>query len=102
MTDPNESAFPAQELNGQGCPRSALAWGLSKREYFAAIAMQGLLAAGYRSRDMGLACCDGGTEDQPCGCHGAHLWEDLEPQDYAEQSKKMADALIAELNKVLP
>lgn len=40
MDNGNESAFPSQELDGSGMPRTALQWGLTKREYFAAHAPQ--------------------------------------------------------------
>lgn len=41
MTDPDANAFPIFEANGRYNPLEA---GLTKREYFAAMAMQGLLA----------------------------------------------------------
>jgi hypothetical protein len=44
MTKPDDSAFPAQPLGTDGLPVNELATGLTKREYFAAMAMQGLLA----------------------------------------------------------
>lgn len=45
--NPDESAFPSQELN-PGASQTPLSWGLTKREYFAAVALQGLLAGGPR------------------------------------------------------
>lgn len=38
------SAFPFQESDASGQPRTGPEWGLTKREYFAAMAMQGLAA----------------------------------------------------------
>lgn len=42
MTNGNESAFPAQQFTGS-------TKGLTKREYFAAMTMQGLCASPYSS-----------------------------------------------------
>lgn len=61
-TDPNESAF----CNGYEDP------GLTKREHFAGLAMQGLVAG------------DDGTSTAEC---------------FASDAVKIADYLIAELNK---
>ena len=41
VTNPNDTAFPDQHLIGQG---------LTKREFFAAIALQGLLAKRFAPR----------------------------------------------------
>lgn len=68
--DPNDSAFA---FEGE----TRMQMGLTKREYFAAMAMQGLLAH---------------------NC--AHFKdEDLHEPGVAKRSLKLADALIAELNK---
>jgi hypothetical protein len=37
-----QTAFPSQELDAMGMPRAAMNYGLSKRELFAAMAMQAL------------------------------------------------------------
>lgn len=42
MSEANKPAFPVSELPKQYQPK--LEWGLTKREYFAAMALQGLLA----------------------------------------------------------
>ncbi len=46
--NPDDSAFPKPADD-----ESAYQWGLDKREFFAAIALQGLLAAGRQSRKIG-------------------------------------------------
>jgi hypothetical protein len=64
MTDPKDCAYPADiKTHTHG--------GLTKREYFAAMALQGLAA-------------------------GAHLFP---PEILSRNAVKMADALIKELNK---
>jgi hypothetical protein len=40
-----QTAFPSQELDAMGMPRAAMNYGLSKRELFAAMAMQGILSS---------------------------------------------------------
>ena len=42
MDNGNESAYPSQRLDVSGTPREDLQRGLTKREYFAAMAMQGM------------------------------------------------------------
>jgi hypothetical protein len=55
MSKANQSIFPTQEFGESGRPISDLSGGLTKREYLAAMAMQGILAKdGYRERH-GLA-----------------------------------------------
>jgi hypothetical protein len=66
MVDPNASAFPFKGIGS----------GLTKREYFAAMAMQGILA--------NAALLESET--------GRHL-------DHQRIAVKSADALIAELNR---
>ena len=66
MTNPNEPVYPIQDCNLQFIP------GLTKREYFAAMSMQGLCADPQRS--------------------GKH-------EHYAEDAVRFADALIEALNK---
>ena len=72
--NPNDPAFMVIGTYAEGS--NALPTGLSKREYFAAMAMQGLLAS---FPDQGL---DG-----------------LNCKRYAIAMVEMADALIAELSK---
>lgn len=71
MKTPNDQAFPC--FNGDQFTPTL---GLTKREYFAAMAMQGLLAHN----------CDHFKDS------------DLEKEGVANRSVQMADALIAELN----
>jgi hypothetical protein len=68
MSNPNHSAFPLACNYGAG---DEVTYGLNKREYFAAMAMQGLLA-------------DGAVDMAPA---------------LASLSVKYADALLAELAK---
>lgn len=75
MTKPNESAYPHLDESCQRVDETEHAPGLTKREYFAAMAMQGLLVGAS------------------VGCAGS------EPEDIARDACKTADALIAELNK---
>lgn len=71
MSNGNESAFPTAD-SGQGSDFEYGDPGLTKREYFAVMAMQGLLAS-----------------DIPVGME----------REAAQWSVKQADALIAELEK---
>jgi len=73
MTQPNDSAFPVQIMEGIN-----YAHGLSIREYYAGMAMQGLLA-------------NATTDPEGLGANQA--------KSYASDAVYMADALIAELNK---
>jgi len=68
MTDPNDPAFNAYSTD------HLRVIGLTKREYFAAMAMCGALA-------------------------NTHMSIDSHPSIYAVKSVAFADALIAELNK---
>ena len=45
MNNADMPVHPTQSLDRQGLPEYPMAWGLTKREYFAAMAMQGLLAS---------------------------------------------------------
>lgn len=47
MTDPNEPAFPVESGATNGAPYA----GLTKREYFAAAALAGLVADGIPKQD---------------------------------------------------
>lgn len=71
MTDKDQAAFPLFAYVDKD--DHSFAEGLTKREYFAAMAMQGFCAAQARPLDR--------------------------PQDLAELCVKHADALINELNK---
>lgn len=73
-TNANTSAFPCQELNGQGSPITSMEFGLTKRELFAAMAMQGICANSIP---------------------GSHH----QPQNTARDAIAQADALLAELAK---
>lgn len=42
----SEPAVPFQALNTDAAPMLGVAWGLSKREVFAALALQGIIASG--------------------------------------------------------
>lgn len=82
MTGPNDSAHPTIETElyydrsaAKYYPNVSSTGGLTKRELFAAMAMQGMLA------------------DHTC---------DAEPDAFAEVAVNHADALIAELNKEAP
>ena len=70
-TDPDYSAFP---INTEGDLYHEGQFGLSKREYFAAMALQGL-----------------------CASQGA--WEEFSPQKLAREASRYADLLIAMLNE---
>jgi hypothetical protein len=86
MTYPNQLAYPfsyEEEYGDHGYKRLTTHNGLTKREYFAALAMQGMLCNPRITELMGSNIKK--EEDQ-----------------YAfivESSTKMSDALIAELNK---
>lgn len=78
MTNPNEPAFPS-ESEADNSLASALAYrGLTKREYFAALAMQGIFAS-YANPEINTQL--------------------INLSQHARQSIQMADALILELNK---
>lgn len=75
-TDESGMAFPGKSYTRSGAPNGRDAMGLTKREYFAGQAMQGMLAhANLNMRSEGL------------------------PATIAESSVVVADALIAELEK---
>ena len=69
-TKPNDMAFAMSTVDGYYQD------GLTKREYFAAMAMKGILDAGF--------------EHDYCRSHS---------KDFAKSSVIMADAIIEELNK---
>lgn len=80
MTTPDDAAYPLVEKNDSTGPIVNI-WhlGLTKREYFAAMAMQGISANPHiakKAEEMGL-----------------------KSSDFALFSVLQADALIAELNK---
>lgn len=73
-TNPNDSAFTGTEYDGNGVPIQ-FNKGLTKREYFAVMAMQGIISA-------------------------RHLVPNKGDMEYAASIAVIAaDALIAELNK---
>lgn len=77
MTDPNDPAYPpTYETMGKGDYINAL--GLTKREYFAAMAMQGMIASETETLRFAMR------------------------EKLASESVAMADALIAELSKEIP
>lgn len=69
-TKANDLIYPLEENN----PESVVSRGLTKREYFAAMAMQGL-------------------------CANGHSWEEDCSNSRASRAVTQADALITELNK---
>lgn len=69
MSNPKDTAFPSAFGDGISATK-----GLTKREYFAALALQGLLSS-------------------------APVEANLNVKGYAEASVKLSDALIEELNK---
>lgn len=73
MSNANKPAFPSEPRSF--APPDSFGSGLSKREYFAAMALQGLMAMPTR---------DG---------------EDIRYESYARAAVKQADALLAELDK---
>jgi len=88
-TDPLQTAFPCQEM--AGCAPEA---GLTKREYFAGLAMQGILAYdnGYGYTETEAADYLGiQVSNYNCVVH----W----PIFVAKMAVEQAEALIAALNK---
>lgn len=79
---PVEVAFSGDVLRGQQTGSySGWATGLTKRELFAAMAMQGIISC-----------------EHPSAC-AVEISGGKMPSDVAKQAVYMADALIAELNK---
>lgn len=77
MTNGNDNAYPVTDTNSDmGIKRTELVGGLTKREYFAGLAMQGMIAS-----------CT--SVDFPF----------VTPEEAGINACKYADALIAELNK---
>lgn len=83
MTDGNDLAYPIQDTDEQGRLCSPKL-GLTKREYFAALALQGILA----SREL-----------QECLYRDAALSNVSGSQVLVNEAVEQADALITELNK---
>lgn len=81
MTDPNDRAFPFDYVQPEK------AWGLTKREYFAGLAMQGLLSHPENIKAM----------DRWQGINEG--LKGVENDGVAAISVQFSDALIAELNK---
>ena len=76
-TDPNAFAYPAVIDIG---PKVIIKYGLTKREYFAALAMQGMLANSY-SNGMQQALSEASR------------------YDIAQMAVEQAEALVTALNK---
>lgn len=75
-TNPNDSAFATQSVYDEmGQNQEQGSYGLTKREYFAAMAMQGI-------------CANPTTEIKPYG------------KEIAVEAVLIADALIEQLNKI--
>lgn len=86
MTDGNDLAFPfveTCEMQGE-----SISFGFTKRELFAAMAMQGLLA----------------NPGGPIQANGMSGWSivNCEPINVGRTALGMADALIAALNEATP
>lgn len=82
MTNPNDTAFP-EDVSGTR-EYTDIKGGLTKREYFATMAMQGIMSNGVLSKFLGQE---------------AELSGRLIEHTVAILSKRCADALINELNK---
>ena len=80
MIDPNEPAFPAQAKGSDGTPCHEMAYGITIRAHFAALALQGILS------NIGL------VQVYQKGGH-------TDPHAIASGAIAMADALIDRLNK---
>lgn len=84
-TDPNEPAFPSQPLDATGAPCGAPQLGLTIRQHYAGLALQGLLAQSHASfrdilqKEMGK---------KKCTSHSI----------FAREAVMMADALLEALN----
>lgn len=95
MSNADESAFPshmASELHSDARNRIS-GGGLTKREYFAAMAMQGLLSAVYSSKEMlnEFTHDEGSFRRHLTGCDAV-----------SKCAASYANALIAELAKGNP
>lgn len=93
MTDSNEPAFPSSEERetfGNGQYRTVVVpvGGLSKREYFAAMAMQGILSNEYICSTYIFTT----TSEEMIKVF-------LAPEKVSAMADNIATALIAELNK---
>lgn len=80
MSKASGPAFPSEEIDSGGCTpqRGLMRGGLTKREYFAGLAMQGMVALGPIEGQLpGIARC-------------------------VERCVRLADALLAELSKDSP
>lgn len=90
MSRGNEPAYPSQPLNASGMPTHEAETGISLREHFAGLAMQGLCAAlaDDTARQMAVEnALDSGRTAK---------------QQIAFAAVEYADALLAELAKVTP
>ena len=75
-TKPNDLAYPIKDVPHLGYADNK---GLTKREYFAALALQGLAT--------------------PCTPGGHNLNDSLESKHKAQMAVRLADTLIEQLNK---
>lgn len=81
MSQSNEPAFPGPRMNAE------MAMGLTKREYFAGLAMSGFLLAASRPEEADKIRTDAEARNQSTGRY------------LATQAVYMADTLISELAK---
>lgn len=93
MTKANESAFPYQH-DAKYEPEHAR--GLTKREYFAGLAMQGLLSAVYSSKEMINEFMKKKYAPGPFDNVGEYL---SGCEAVSRNAVSYADALLAELGK---
>lgn len=92
-TEPNEPINPVRDFPIQ-TEKTAIGWmmedyaGLTKREHFAALAMQGISAGVFSNERVAIKLLEVSDEG------------DINPQKYiVGMALEMADALIEELNK---
>lgn len=87
MTNKDEPAFPAEwtEVDEKGQTRMLFSQGITKREYFAAMALQGLQYQVAKNRD-----------EYQSRITQTIIWT---PKVASKFALEQADALIAELNK---
>jgi hypothetical protein len=84
MTQPNDFAYPSNIIDPDGRFQPEYNTGLTKREYFAALALQGLCLEGAFSKRIDDQCEKAGTTTS---------------QALAVYAVDLADELIKELNR---